>query len=153
MSDACPAALAAAPVAAPAGFLPCVLDEAFLHHVGPLHQRPGQEGHHVIAFRAAPVHLNRFGVVHGGMLASLADVAIGMNAARVAAGVDDAVTLTLTVDYIEGACAGQWIEAHTVLRKRAGRVRFGDCDVLADGRLVARGHATFYVRKPAARGE
>lgn len=131
----------------PEGFVPSTLDEGFLNHLGPLYQRQARDGHHVIAFRATQMHLNRFGVVHGGMLASLADVAIGMNAARVSDVVEHSVTLTLSVDYIDGAQAGEWIEAHTVLRKRAGRVRFGDCDVLADGRLVGRGHATFYVRK------
>lgn len=134
----------------PEGFTPSTLDEGFLNQIGPLYQSQAEDGHHVIAFRATVRHLNLFKAVHGGMLATLADVAVGTNIARAGACFEPSVTLTLSLDYIDAAHVGEWIEAHTALRKRAGRVRFGDCDILADGRLVARAHATFYVRKPPA---
>lgn len=139
------------PVSAlPDDFCPSELDEGFLNQIGPLFQRRTGNGHYVIAFRATEAHLNRFAAVHGGMLASLADVAIGMNLARVSGVVESAVTVSLSVDYIGAARAGEWIEAHCALRKHGGRLRFGDCDVCADGRLVARGHATFYLPRKGA---
>lgn len=134
----------------PPGYAPAPLDEGFLNRVGPLYAKRDDGGDHVIAFRATAAHLNRYGVVHGGMLATLADVAIGMNLARVTGTVETALTLNLSMDFIDASGDGDWIEAHVALTKRAGRVRFGDCELRVGERLIARGHATFYAPRPGA---
>ncbi|UZG44392.1 PaaI family thioesterase [Caldimonas thermodepolymerans] len=130
----------------PPGYVPAPLDEGFLHLVGPLFSKRTPDGHHVIAFRAGAQHLNRYGVVHGGMLAVLADVAVGMNMSRVTPQFEAMVTVNLSMDYLGSAHEGAWIEATPVLTKTGGRVRFGRCDLHADGVLVASAHATFYKR-------
>lgn len=132
----------------PTGWSAPPLDEGFLDLVGPLHARCDERGFRSLAFRAREVHANRYGVVHGGMLATLADVAIGMNLARVSDCVETTLTLNLSVDYIGSCAIGDWVEAHVALTKIAGRVRFGDCEIMVGSRLIARGHATFYVPRP-----
>jgi acyl-coenzyme A thioesterase PaaI-like protein len=137
----------------PPGFEPSDLVEGFLVHVGPLYARPDAGGGpcFVLGFRAGPVHANRYGVVHGGMLATLADVAIGANLARTGGddGVETTLTLNLSLDYLEAARIGDWIEAHVVLTKARGRVRYGQCDVRCGDRHLVRASAVFYV--PPAR--
>jgi acyl-coenzyme A thioesterase 13 len=146
------AALAAlADAAPPTGYVPCDLDEGFLLHVGPLWTRPAPEAAGFsLAFRATPAHANRYGVVHGGMLATLADTAIGANLARTGAGVDTTLTLNLSLDYLGAARLGDWVEAHVRMTKQHGQVRFGQCEVQVAGQLLVRASAVFTVRnKPA----
>jgi uncharacterized protein (TIGR00369 family) len=130
------------------GFEDAPLDEGFLDSIGPLYAKREADGTFVLAFRATPGHANRQGSVHGGMLATLADTAIGMNLARVTPNIETTLTLTLAMDYIGVAAAGDWVEARVTLTKVAGRVRFGDCEITVEGRVVARGHAVFYVPRP-----
>ena len=132
----------------PDGFVPSDLAECFLVHVGPLYMRPDATiagiGF-VLAFRASPQHTNRYGVVHGGMLATLADTAIGANLALARGQVDTTLTLNLNLDFIAAARVGEWVEAHVHLTKEQGRVRFGDCELRVAERVVLRASAVFYV--------
>lgn len=133
----------------PDGYVPSDLVEEFLVHVGPLYARAATTPTGLpfaLAFRAAALHANRYGVVHGGMLATLADTAIGANLARTGAGaqVDTTLTLNLSLDYIAAGKVGDWIEAHVSLTKERGRVRFGHCDVRCGDALLMRASAVFY---------
>ena len=89
--------------------------------------------------------MNRYGVVHGGMLATLADTAIGANLARTGSQVETTLTLNVNLDFIAAAQVGDWIEAHVHLTKERGRVRFGDCELRVTERVVLRASAVFYV--------
>ena len=132
----------------PDGFVPSDLAEGFLVHVGPLYMRPDATTAgtgFVLAFRASPQHANRYGVVHGGMLATLADTAIGANLARTGGQVDTTLTLNLNLDFIAAARVGEWIEAHVHLTKEHGRVRFGDCELRVAERVLLHASAVFYV--------
>jgi uncharacterized protein (TIGR00369 family) len=138
----------------PEGFMPSDLIEGFLVHVGPLYARPtsDQSASFILAFRAEAQHANRYGVVHGGMLATLADTAIGANLARTGTTVETTLTLNLTLDYIAGARIDDWLEAHVVLTKERGKVRFGECEVRCDERLLVRASAVFYVPPQLGQG-
>lgn len=139
----------------PEGFIPSDLIEGFLVHVGPLYMRPtpDQSASFLLAFRAEAQHVNRFGVVHGGMLATLADTAIGTNLARTGGNtIETTLTLNLTLDYIAAARIDDWIEAHVVLTKERGKVRFGQCEMRCNDRLLVRASAVFYVPPEARQG-
>jgi uncharacterized protein (TIGR00369 family) len=58
------------------GFRPH-LDDGFLAHVGPIWERTDEDGV-MLAFQATQKHANLRGVVHGGMLMTLADRLLGM---------------------------------------------------------------------------
>lgn len=133
----------------PEGFTHAELLEGFLEHVGPLYAKfdPAGKAPFVLAFRAGPQHINRHGVVHGGMLATLADTAIGANlihAAEIAGKSREAtLTVNLSLDYLAGGRVGDWIEAHVFLTKSRGRIRFGQCEVRSGDLLLVRGSAVF----------
>lgn len=62
-------------------------------------------------------HCNSRGFAHGGLISSLADNAMGLSAVRIArrhpdAGKATAVTVALTLDFIETARVGDFIEFH-----------------------------------------
>ena len=85
-------------------------------------------------------HLNPHGTVHGGVLATMIDVAMG---SVVAAGTDGTpVTVSLTVTYLEPGRPGR-LEAAARVRKRGKRLTMVEAEVTQDGDLVADALATF----------
>ena len=131
----------------PAGFTALEDPGPFAAHVGPLYIRAGGDEHPVLGLRAAAEHANVAGAVHGGLLATLCDTALGR---AVRAHADDdisgAVTISLTTDYLAPATPGAWLEARTKVEKLGGRLAFADCALTADGREVVRARAVFSVR-------
>ncbi|HEY7659650.1 MAG TPA: PaaI family thioesterase, partial [Actinomycetota bacterium] len=91
------------------------------------------------------VHLNLAGMLHGGVIATLADVACGLAyRTRIATGTM-AVTSSLTVTYLAGGGAGV-VTARGRVLKRGGRFGYAEADVVdATGTLLARASATFSV--------
>jgi acyl-coenzyme A thioesterase PaaI-like protein len=65
----------------PAGFAPLEARSRFLDLVGPFYGKPKGDGL-VIGLLVLPRHLNRRDVVHGGMICSLIDFAMGEAARR-----------------------------------------------------------------------
>ena len=85
-------------------------------------------------------HLNQHGTVHGGVLASLADAAMG---AAVASDGQTPVTVEMKVTYLEPARAGTITASARVLR-RGRRIIIIEAEVTdADGDAVAHAIATF----------
>lgn len=129
----------------PEGYIPIVMVEAFTTRIGPIYSR--QTGDTIqLGFRVEESHLNIEQVVHGGMLATIADQAIGINIAHGTGSEFDVLTMHLSVDYIGPAFLGEWVEASAKLTKEAGRVRFGNCELRVGDRLLLTGSAIFAAR-------
>jgi acyl-coenzyme A thioesterase PaaI-like protein len=58
------------------------------------------------------------------------------------------VTVSLSIDYLDTARIGQWLEIDTNFVKAGRSLCFTGADLTADGRVVARAHATFRVVTP-----
>src|SRR5579875_1630401 len=84
-----------------AGWAP-IADEGFIAHVGPEHRRDSDVAY---AFRAEQKHANLIGVVHGGMLMSFADRALGETAMAAADGAS-CVTIQLDMKFLEAGRMG-----------------------------------------------
>jgi acyl-coenzyme A thioesterase PaaI-like protein len=125
----------------PAGFRE-VRGEAFMETVGPIYARDTGHGTWDIACRAGLQHANRFGGVHGGMLATLVDYALGFNLLGEGQAQAPAIvlsTVSLNIDFVSGARMGEWLVVCTSIDKAQGRIRFCHCEMRADGgRLVLR---------------
>ena len=85
--------------------------------------------------------------MHGGVIAALADNAMGLSyglAAR-AAGIEltSAVTVSLTVDYAASGQVGQWLLIAPRIIKAGRNMGFVDALITADGAPIARASATF----------
>lgn len=92
----------------PGGYEELVPEGGFDALVGPLWRRPTPGGW-TCAFRAEPKHANRRGVVHGGMLVSFADHALGMSV-WTAVGEKPCATATLATDFVAAVRPGDWVE-------------------------------------------
>lgn len=112
----------------------------FTELIGPV-ERDGA----VTRIKTSEKHANASGAVHGGLLATLCDTALGHAIRDEAEEIAGAVTVSLTVDYLAPAKPGSALEARTEVDKVGGRLAFADCSVTSDGAEVVRARAVFSV--------
>jgi uncharacterized protein (TIGR00369 family) len=100
------------------------------------------DGRARIAFEAREEHLNPAGTLHGGVLATLVDTAMGL-AVRSAIGEDDVpATSQLTVTYLRPGKPGP-LSVTAQVRTRGEHLTVCDADVEQDGRELVHAVATF----------
>jgi uncharacterized protein (TIGR00369 family) len=114
----------------------------FREHVD-LQIEPNEDGSSRVVVEARDEHLNPHGSVHGGVLATMIDVAMGT--AISSGGGQAPVTVSLTVTYLEPGRPGR-LEATARLRKRGKRGKVVEAEVVQDGDVVADALATFAVQ-------
>jgi uncharacterized protein (TIGR00369 family) len=113
----------------------------FAERMGARSEQTG-EGRATVRFEATDEHLNPAGTVHGGVLATLVDTAMGQ-AVRSAAGEDDVpATSQLTVTYLRPGTPGV-LEVTASVRTRGEHLTVVEAEVEQDGRAVAHALATF----------
>lgn len=98
------------------------------------------DGEATVVMEADERHLNPYGTVHGGAIATLVDTAMG--AAVAAAGSEAPVTIEMKVTYLEPSKPGK-VEAAAKVRKRGRRITIVEAEVSQDAELVAHAIATF----------
>ena len=99
-----------------------------------------EDGRAVVVLDADDRHLNPYGAVHGGAIATLVDVAMG--GAVAAAGAEAPVTIEMKVTYLEPGQPGQ-LRAEAKVRKRGKRITIVEAEVTQGDDLVALALATF----------
>ena len=113
-----------------------------------------------LGLRIEQRHLNSRGSCHGGLMATLADIALGY--ACVAASEDgqsrNFVTIDLAVEYLASARAGDWLYSEVKVLNADARTAAAAGHLLVDGRPVARISANFRMARarapqPAVPGE
>jgi acyl-coenzyme A thioesterase 13 len=124
------------------GFKPLFRTSPVLDLIGPLYFR-GEGGQLAIGLRAEAKHCNSRGTVHGGILATLADVALGYTMAFSFDPPRNLVTANLSIDYAGTAKAGDWLEAHVDIQKQGSRLSFANCYILAGEQRIVRASAVF----------
>ena len=99
----------------------------------------------IIGLRLAKPHTNGRGLIHGGLIATLADNAMGLSCAARIGATSSLVTIGLTVDFIGTAQVGQWLAVEPEVIKTGSTICFAQCFVRADDVVIARANATFRV--------
>jgi uncharacterized protein (TIGR00369 family) len=134
-------------VSVPAGFEP-INASPFSERVGPLYISR-RDGVPVLGLQVEPHHANRAGRVHGGLLATLADIAVSRAAwDHVPEGATIA-TADLHISYLGNVTAGAWVEAWPSIDRVGRAVIHASCLVESDGEPLAKVLATVAVRMPA----
>lgn len=98
----------------------------------------------------AQQHCNSRGLVHGGLIAALADNAMGLSCvvALANAGRDAGkglVTVSLGADYLGSAKLGEWIEIDPEPVKVGGSICFARAIIRANTKPIAMANATFKI--------
>jgi len=132
--------------AVPAGYQRLDAPPGFVRHTGGFHvhaQRP------VLGLRIGAEHLNSICIAHGGLLATLADTAFGVLLKRLLSLPGSPPTVSLSLDYLSPARAGDWVEAEVELHKAGRRIVNASCMLRAGGRTLVRASGVFMLRDAA----
>jgi uncharacterized protein (TIGR00369 family) len=97
-----------------------------------------------IALRAEDHHLNLLGTLHGGMLATAADTAMGLAMRTRAEPGSTYVTVQLDLHYLVPGRAGRIVAIGRAV-KSGRQTGYAEADVLEGNSLLARASATFSV--------
>jgi acyl-coenzyme A thioesterase 13 len=126
----------------PEGFKPIPRLSPFNALVGPLYERRTGEAL-AIGLRIEAKHTNSRGICHGGLLATLADLALGYAMLGAVGGRTGFVTAHLAVDYAGSAKVGDWIESEVEIQRVGTRLAFANCYLVANGQRIVRASAIF----------
>jgi uncharacterized protein (TIGR00369 family) len=99
----------------------------------------------IVGLRLAKPHTNARGLVHGGLIAALADNAMGYSCAQATGWTTTFVTISLAVDFVGTAAIGQWCAVESDVIKTGSTICFAQCLVKADDAVIARANGTFRV--------
>ena len=132
------------PTDIPEGFAPLYRSSPFLETIGPLYSRGSGESL-AIALRIAAKHTNARGFAHGGVLSTLADIALGYAMESAAGKSVSLVTASLALDYAGTAKRGDWIETNTDIQKIGARLAFANAYLCVGSTRIVRASAVFLV--------
>ena len=126
----------------PDGFTPLFRTSAFLDALGPFyHRRDGRAL--VLGVRIAEKHCNARGTAHGGLLMTLADIALGYSLAYAEDPPAALTTANLSADFAGSAKLGDWLEARTDIQKLGGRLAFANAYLSVGNERIVRASAVF----------
>ena len=128
----------------PEGFEPHFRKSEFTAPWEPIFSKRNDRNIQMGIMAAAP-HTNSRGFVHGGLIAALADIAMGISCVEASSDISSLVTVNLVTDFLSSARIGQWVLFDTEVIKTGRTLCFASCLVTADGKPVARTNATFSV--------
>jgi acyl-coenzyme A thioesterase 13 len=143
--------------AVPLGFEPISRSGPFEEANGPLYFK-AENGAVTLGLRIETRHCNSAGTVHGGMIATICDLALGRNIGFASASPDALVawrnkeagapvkrlvTVSLSIDYAGYASVGDWIEVRTEVQKVGKALAFANAYVLRGDERIARASAVF----------
>lgn len=129
----------------PEGFAPHFRKSPVTDPWEPLFSRKLDNGAVQIGLAIRAAHCNSRGLPHGGVIAALADNAMGLSCASSLRSASGLVTVSLAVDYLGNAKLGQWLQIEPRVLRAGGSMAFADALVTADGATIARASASFRV--------
>lgn len=101
----------------------------------------------IMGLRLAKPHTNARGLIHGGLIAALADNAMGYSCAQATDWVSSFVTISMSIDFIGAAGIGQWLSVESDVIRTGSTICFAQSLIKADDIVIARANGTFRVIK------
>ena len=107
--------------------------DPFEMSAGPFLYRRDEEGRLVFSLEIEPKHCNSGGIVHGGLMMTMADLTVCATARE---GTDDAraITISMNSDFLSGGRVGEVIEARGEVLHRTGTMAFMRASLSVEGR-------------------
>jgi uncharacterized protein (TIGR00369 family) len=99
------------------------------------------QGEAVVALDPTPAHANPMGTVQGGILAAIADAAMGWAFMTTLGEGESYATLEIKVNFLRPVWTGR-LEARGRVKSTGRAVSLVECDVVSDGKLVAHAVST-----------
>lgn len=133
----------------PAGYKPLSAASPFNELVGPLYVRYAGE-RASIGLRVADKHSNSRSLCHGGVLATLADLALGYALMTKIGARGGFVTAHLDLDYAGAAQVGDWIHSEVEVQRVGSRLAFATGYLCVGENRVVRASGIFALPGRAA---
>jgi len=126
------------------GFESLFRTSPFLETNGPFYQKK-ESDKFIVGLRVLEKHVNGRGYAHAGILMTLADIAIGYNAAFSEKPPLNLVTINLTNDFMSSTKLGDWLEAHVSISKKGRTLLYASATILKDEVKVLRSNAIYSI--------
>ncbi len=120
-------------------------DDPFARHVGPLFRldRDDAEEPLRIGFTIAAAHCNPLGFCHGGMLATLLDLGLGIVGLTAAGATNETPTIQMSIDFLRPAALGDWMETRCRFVHATRRIIFTEGMLITAAGAVVRGSGIY----------
>jgi uncharacterized protein (TIGR00369 family) len=115
-----------------------------MQHIATLGDIYLRESDGVMALSITQAHANMHAMAHGGLLATLADCALGSTVAGQLQ--TSVVTVQMSLEYMNAVRVGDWLEAHVQIDKQGKRLIYAGCVLKVEARVMLRASAVFAVR-------
>jgi len=119
----------------PEGFAPARFSTGFLDVAGPYYTRKDAD-HIEVGIRIGEGHINGIDVAHGGVLTTLADVALSYQLFVSEKPHLPIATINLNTNFLSGAKLGEWIVAHAYIDRKGSRTAYCHGNIVAGERLL-----------------
>ena len=134
--------------AAPPGFVPANFSAGFLDLSGPYFLR--EDGATtIVGLRVQERHGNYIGVAHGGLLATLADVALSYQVHASETPRLKVATNALTTNFLAGVKTGDWLEANCRIDRLGKRLAYTSGEIRRGDEVVMTMSAVFTIFRDA----
>ena len=128
----------------PEGYSALFRSSPFLDTIGPLFSL-GSGENLTIGLRIDTKHTNARGFAHGGVLSTLADIALGYAMESSLDQTTSLVTANLTLDFAGAAKIGDWVETKVDIQKIGSRLAFANAYLSVESKRIVRASAVFLV--------
>jgi acyl-coenzyme A thioesterase 13 len=131
----------------PDGFVPARFSPGFLEISGPYFlKRDG--GSTIVGCRILPQHMNYIDVAHGGVLATLADVALSFALYNSIPEKMPVSTVSMTTNFLGGAKLGDWVEASAIIDRIGKRLAYVHGSIHSGDRLLMTMNGVYSIVHP-----
>jgi uncharacterized protein (TIGR00369 family) len=131
----------------PDGFEPAQFTPGFLDHGGPYFLRANDAGPRTVGLRIMPHHINYQNAAHGGVLTTLADVALSHAVYDAERPHPAVATISLTTNFLAGVKLGDWLECEVRIDRMGGRTAYTSGHILREGEAVAAMSGVFAIKR------
>jgi len=125
-------------------FEPLFRTSPFLDTNGPFYQKKLAD-RLVVGLEVLPKHVNGRGYAHAGILITMADIAMGYNAAFSETPPINLVTISLNNDFMSSAKLGDWLEAYVTISKKGKTLVYVTMELRIESEKVLRSNAIYKI--------
>lgn len=119
----------------PEGFVPAKFSTGFLDVAGPYFTRK-EADYIAVGIRIGNGHINGIEVAHGGVLTTLADVALSYQLFVSEKPRLPIATVNLNTNFLTGAKLGDWVVAHAHIDRKGSKTAYCHGKIVAGERLL-----------------
>ncbi len=131
----------------PDGFEPAQFTKGFLDQSGPYYLKEVAGGT-VVGLRVQKSHVNYINVAHGGVLTTLADVALSLQVHQSETPNLPVSTVSLTTNFLSGARLDEWIEATATIDRIGKKLAYVSGAICSGDRAIMTMSGVFNVFRP-----